>query len=112
MLDMRKPLLEHRARGLFDVEIGQFESVSFNFSQLTGPPWVFHVPLIGYKLVFFFCCPFTPLDLKLPFFSPLLFTHCSGSPVVLFSPSPTSSPPSSPSTSLLPSLSGVASLNP
>lgn len=51
--DMRQPLQEHGARGLFDVEIGQFESVSFNFSQLTGPPWVPHIPLIGYKLVFF-----------------------------------------------------------
>lgn len=52
MLDMRQPLQEHGAWGLFDVEIGQFESVSFNFSQLTGPPWVPHIPLIGYKLVF------------------------------------------------------------
>lgn len=49
---MRQPLQEHGAWGLFDVEIGQFESVSFNFSQLTGPPWVPHIPLIGYKLVF------------------------------------------------------------
>lgn len=40
------------SQGLFDVEIGQFESVSFNFSQLTGPPWVLHTFLIGYKLVF------------------------------------------------------------
>lgn len=39
MLDMRQPLREHGAQGLFDVEIGQFESVSFNFSQLTDPPW-------------------------------------------------------------------------
>lgn len=54
VLDMKQPLLERRAQGLFDVEIGQFESVSFNFSQLTRPPWVPHVPLIGYKLVFFF----------------------------------------------------------
>jgi len=38
VLDMRQTLQEHGAQGLFDVEIGQFESVSFNFSQLTGPP--------------------------------------------------------------------------
>lgn len=50
--DMRQPLQEHGAQGLFDVEIGQFESISFNFSQLTGPPWVPHISLIGYKLVF------------------------------------------------------------
>lgn len=67
MLDMRKPLLEHRARGLFDVEIGQFESVSFNFSLLTGPPWVSHVPLIGYKLVFFFLS-YHSLGFETPFF--------------------------------------------
>lgn len=30
------------SQGLFDVEIGQFESVSFNFSQVTGTPWVCH----------------------------------------------------------------------
>lgn len=50
---MRQSLQEHGAQGLFEVEIGQFESVSFNFSQFTGPPWVPHIPLIGYKLVFF-----------------------------------------------------------
>lgn len=48
VLEMRQPLQEHGAWGLFDVEIGQFDSVSFNFSQLTGPHWV---TLIGYKLV-------------------------------------------------------------
>lgn len=65
-------LQEHGARGLFDVEIGQFESVSFNFSQLYkreregGVGWgcghsptpplsplrLPLLPLIGYKLVF------------------------------------------------------------
>lgn len=74
--DMRQPLQEHGARGLFDVEIGQFESVSFNFSQLTGPPWVPHIPLIGYKLVFF--CFFFVLSLPQflnPFFFLLFFFY-------------------------------------
>lgn len=38
-----------KSQGLFDVEIGQFESVSFNFSQVTGTPWVCHTFLIGNK---------------------------------------------------------------
>lgn len=53
VLDVRQPLHKHGAQGLFDVEIGQFESVSFNFSQLTEPPWGPHIPLIGYKFIFF-----------------------------------------------------------
>ena len=85
--DMRQPLQEHGARGLFDVEIGQFESVSFNFSQLTGPPWVPHIPLIGYKLVFFFC-PLTPSVFKPLFFSSFSFTHYPG---IFFSSSSSSS---------------------
>lgn len=36
-----------KSQGLFDVEIGQFESVSFNFSPVTGTPWVHHTFLIG-----------------------------------------------------------------
>lgn len=77
VLDMRQPLQEHGTQGLFDVEIGQFESVSFNFSQLTGPPWVPHIALIGYKLVFF--CPLTTSVLKplfLVFFYTLLRYPC------------------------------------
>lgn len=80
VLDMRQHLQEHTAQGLFDVEIGQFESVSFNFSQLTGPPWVPCTPLIGYKLVFFV--------LSLPqFLNPSLFLlHITQVPLlVLFS---------------------------
>lgn len=89
VLDMRQPLQEHGAQGLFEVEIGQFESVSFNFSQFTGPPWVPHIPLIGYKLVFFFC-PLTPSVFKHLFFS-FSFTHYPGTPVVFFFPAPSSS---------------------
>lgn len=36
---------------LFDVEIGQFESVSFNFSQVTGTPLVYHTFLKEIKLI-------------------------------------------------------------
>lgn len=77
---MRQPLQEHGAQGLFDVEIGQFESVSFNFSQLTGPPWVPHIPLIGYKLVFF--CPLTPSVFR-PLFS-LFLLHITQVPLLLY----------------------------
>lgn len=80
VLDMRQPLHEQEARGLFDVEIGQFESVSFNFSQLTEPPWGPHIPLIGYKLVFLSSHslglnPPTPTPFHL-FFSALLRNQC------------------------------------
>lgn len=45
---------------LFDVEIGQFESVSFNFSQVTGTPLVYHTFLKEIKLIClsFFVAPF------------------------------------------------------
>lgn len=80
VLDIRQPLQEHGAQGLFDVEIGQFESVSFNFSQLTGPPWVPHIPLIGYKLGFF--CPVTPSVLNpfsaLSFYTLRRYPCCRG----------------------------------
>jgi len=36
---------------LFDVEIGQFESVSFNFSQVTGTPLTYHTFLKEIKLI-------------------------------------------------------------
>lgn len=92
MLDMRQPLHEHGARGLFDVEIGQFESVSFNFSQLTEPPWGPHIPLIGYKLVFLsshslglnpplspslFCITQTPMYFFIHIFSNIFFFPAS-----------------------------------
>lgn len=92
VLDMRQPLLEHRAQGLFDVEIGQFESVSFNFSQLTGPPWVPHIPLIGYKLVFLSSHSpgfETPL-FSSPFYTLLRYPRCCFS-LSLSLPSPPSS---------------------
>lgn len=87
---MRQPLHEHGARGLFDVEIGQFESVSFNFSQLTEPPWGPHIPLIGYKLVFLsshslglnppfspslFCITQTPMYFFIHIFSNIFFSR-------------------------------------
>lgn len=81
MLDMRQPLQEHAAQSLFDVEIGQFESVSFNFSQLTGPPWVPHIPLIGYKLVFLSS---RSLGFENPLFS-FSLTYYSGTPVIFLS---------------------------
>lgn len=96
MLDMRQSLQEHGAQGLFDVEIGQFESVSFNFSQLTGPPWVPHIPLIGYKLVFFLSSH--SLSFETPFSRLLL--HITQVPLLVFF---FSSAPSSSS-----SLNGVA----
>lgn len=71
---MRQPLQEHGAQGLFDVEIGQFESVSFNFSQLTGPPWVPHNSLIGYKLDFF--CLSTLFHPPFFFFFQLRYPWC------------------------------------
>lgn len=90
VLDMRQPLHEHGARGLFDVEIGQFESVSFNFSQLTEPPWGPHISLIGYKLVFLsshslglnppfspslFCITQTPMYFFIHIFSNIFFSR-------------------------------------
>lgn len=66
---------------MFDVEIGQFESVSFNFSQLTGPPWVPHTSLIGNKLVFLSS---PPSQFYNPFF--FFFIYYRGTPQ-LFSPS-------------------------
>ena len=75
-MNMRQSLQEPWSQGLFDVEIGQFESVSFNFSQLTGPPWVpLHFSHIGNKLDFLFF---------LPFFSPVLSAYSVFKPLFLF----------------------------
>lgn len=69
-----------KSQGLFDVEIGQFESVSFNFSQVTGTPWVCHTFLIGNKWIFLIFLPFSPpQSFSLSFWSILLnaFSFCS-----------------------------------
>lgn len=63
---------------LFDVEIGQFESVSFNFSQVTGTPLVYHTFLKEIKLIWlpFYSLTFLwPLsEISYPAFFPLLFS--------------------------------------
>lgn len=68
-----------KSQGLFDVEIGQFESVSFNFSQVTGTPWARHIFLIGNKWIFiiiiFFFYLFLSFSTAPPLPPPFLFLH-------------------------------------
>lgn len=66
-----------QSQRLFDVEIGQFESISFNFSQVTGTPLVYHTFLKEIKLIWF---PFYGLrflwplsEISYPAFFPFCF---------------------------------------